>query len=280
MNETRVAILGMGLMGGSMAWAIKDAAGTLVASDPDDRTRTLVREANIVQEIRAHPQDILPGADVILLAAPVGEILNLIPRLPGWHSGEPLVLDLGSTKSDICQRLDELPDRFDVLGGHPMCGKAVGGFEQADPDLFRDAPLAFTALERTTDRARSFAKALASHLGAHPLWIEAGQHDAWVGATSHLPYLLSVAQVLVTPEQAAPLIGTGFQSATRLASTPRTMMLDVLSTNRAALLEHLERVQGVLGEIDQFIREGEMSELKKILDKAAALKSRFERGRS
>ncbi len=277
MKTSRAAILGMGLMGGSLAWAIQDRVGSLVAADPDERTRRLVRSADLVEKITADPEDILFGADVIVLAAPVGAILELISCLPRWHPGPALVFDLGSTKVDICRGLAELPTRFDVFGGHPMCGKAVGGFEHADPTLFNGATFAFCALERTSDRARTFANKLARVVGAHPWWVEAEIHDAWVGATSHLPYLMSAAQVLVTPEGALPLMGSGFQSATRLASTPREMMMDVLRTNSSLLLPHLQNIQRVIGDMESLIREGKYHELRSLLDRAASMKAEFDR---
>ncbi len=280
MKELRVAILGMGLMGGSLAWALADHVGTLVAVDPDAATRERVRASGLVARISSRPEKILPGADVVILAAPVTAILELIPRLSDWHPGRPLVLDLGSTKGDICKRMADLPPRFDVLGGHPMCGKAVGGFQYADPQLFRDAPFAFCALERTSGRARSFAGQLCRTIGSQPLWVEPSRHDEWVGATSHVPYLMSAAQVLTTPREAAPLIGTGFQSATRLACTPREMMLDVLRTNREALLGYLEDMGRTIQEMESLIQRNDFQTLQAILDQAAEKKDHMQGQRS
>jgi len=277
MKLSRVAFLGMGLMGGSLAWALKDEVRSLAAADPDAGTRGLVRSAGWLEKITAHPGEILPEADVIILAAPVGEIIKLIPRLSDWHPGPALVFDIGSTKRDICQRLSTLPPRFDGFGAHPMCGKAVGGFSHADPALFRGATFAFCGLDRTSDRARAFANQLARAVGARPWWVDAVQHDAWVGATSHLPYLMAAAQVLVTPEEAEPLMGPGFQSTTRLAGTPRDMMMDVLSTNRSFLLTHLQNIQQRVADMEALIREGKFHELRAMLDEAANRKDRWDK---
>ncbi len=273
----RVAILGMGLMGGSLAWAIKDEVGSLVAADPDEGTRKLVRSANLVEKIAADPKEVLPGSDAIVLAAPVEAILALIPRLSEWHPGPALVFDLGSTKGAICRQLAELPPRFDVFGAHPMCGKAVGGFEHADPAIFHGATFAFCALGWTSEQARSFANRLAQRVGSIPWWVEPDIHDAWVGATSHLPYLMSAAQVLVTPEGAVPLMGPGFRSAIRLASSPREMMMGVLRTNRSLLLQHLQNIQRVIDDMEGLIREGQYEELRSMLDRAANMKAQFEK---
>ena len=277
MKLSRMAFLGLGLMGGSLAWALQEEVGSLVAADPEAGTRRLVRSAGLMEKITAHPEEILPGADVIILAAPVGEIIKLIPRLPDWHPGPALVFDLGSTKRAICQRFSALPPRFDVFGAHPMCGKAVGGFAHADPSLFRGATFAFCELGRTSDRARIFAHELARTVGARPWWVSAAEHDEWVGATSHLPYLMAAAQVLVTPEEAEPLMGSGFQSTTRLASTPRDMMMDVLSTNRSFLLMHLQNIQKMVTDMEALIREGKFRELRAMLDEAANRKDGWDK---
>jgi len=276
MKNKRVAILGMGLMGGSLARAMADDVGSLVASDPDPATREQVASSGLVERISSRPEEILPGTDVVILAAPIRAILDIIPRLAEWHHGQPLVLDVGSTKQAITQKMAHLPPGFDVLGGHPMCGKAVGGFQHADQELFQNAPFAFCALQRTSDQARTFAEGMCRVIGARPLWLDPSRHDEWVGATSHVPYIMSAAQVLTTPWEAAPLIGTGFQSATRLASTPRTMMLDVLRTNREALLGYLEDVGRTVQEMEDLFRKNDFETLRVMLDQAADKKRRME----
>lgn len=276
MKNSRVAILGMGLMGGSLARAMADHVGSMVAADPDAATREKVASCGLVERISSRPEEVLPGSDVIILAAPVRAILELIPRLPEWHSGAPLVLDLGSTKGAITEKMAGLPPAFDVLGGHPMCGKAVGGFRHAEPGLFRDAPFAFCALQRTSEQARSFAEEMCRIIGAQPLWVDPARHDEWVGATSHVPYLMSAAQVLTTPSEAAPLMGTGFQSATRLASTPREMMLDVLCTNREAVMGYLEDVGRTIHAMQDLIRNNDFEQLRAVLDRAADKKDHME----
>lgn len=277
MNTLRTAILGMGLMGGSLALALKGKVGSLSAADPDPRIRQQVRETNLVEAISPDPARILPGADLIILAAPVGQILKIIPRLPDWHTGQAVVLDLGSTKGAVCRELAKLPTRFDPLGGHPICGKAAGGFEHADPGLYQDAAFVFSALPQTSSRARKLAEQLATTIGAKPLWMEADIHDQYVSTTSHLPYLLSVVQILATPEGAGNLTGPGFQSATRLANTPREMILDVLRTNKDPVLGQLQRAREILEELEKQLRSPESPGLRSLLDRAAARKEHFDR---
>jgi prephenate dehydrogenase len=213
LNFSHVAIVGLGLMGGSLALALRDRCQVLLAIDPDPETLDLARRRHIVDQLSPDPASLLPQADVIILAAPVNAILETIENLPSLHPGSPVVIDLGSSKTQICQALDDLPARFDPIGGHPMCGKETSSLVNAEASLFQGAVFAFTPLKRTSPRARTIAEQLAHTIGSRPLWIDPAIHDQWAAATSHLPYLLASALALATPFEAAPLVGPGFHSS-------------------------------------------------------------------
>jgi len=265
-----VAILGLGLMGGSLAMALDGRVRRLLAYDPDLATLELARRERIVEQAAAAPWEILPEADLVILAAPVRAIITLVHQLPEWHPGEAVVIDLGSTKTQVCQALAGLPGRFDPLGGHPMCGKSAHGLANAEASLFRGASFVFTPLPRSGERARTLAAQLAEAIGAHPLWLDAEAHDRWVAATSHAPYLLACALTLATPSEAAPLVGPGFRSASRLASSSTTMMGDILRTNRENVLLACRRIRAELSRIESLLSEGEYPALLQILEEAAA----------
>jgi prephenate dehydrogenase len=265
-DGTRVAIIGLGLMGGSLALGLQGRCKGISAIDPDPATREYALAKKVVSRISADPAEILPDADLVILAAPVSAILEWIPRLPDLHPGSPVVVDLGSTKSQVCDHFADLPARFETVGGHPMCGKAVGGLIHADAHLFQDAPFAFTPTSGTTERARDTADRLADLLGAHPVWIGPNTHDSWVAATSHLPYLLSSALALATPSEAAQLVGPGFRSTSRLASSPSSIMVPILQTNRQHVLEAIQRFRNQLEDLETAIRLADSSTLKTRLD--------------
>lgn len=240
-SPARIAIVGLGLMGGSLAMALRGRCLEILGVDPDPVAANLALERQVVDRAACRPEDILPLADVIVLAAPVRAILAEIGRLPDLHPGPAVVLDLGSTKQAILQAMESLPERFDPIGCHPMCGKEKGSLANADPSLFKGAPFALAPLARTSPAARRLALQLAEIVGARPLFIDAPTHDRWVAGTSHLPYLVANALAQVVSSEAAPLVGTGLRSTTRLAPSPLTMMLDVLATNRENVLEALIR---------------------------------------
>lgn len=256
LRDTRIAIVGLGLMGGSLALALRGRCRSLWAVDPDPATQRLALERRIVQRISDDPAIILPEAELVILATPVRVILRLISELPDLHPGNPVVLDLGSTKAEICQAYQSLPERFDPLGGHPMCGKETSGLERAEGDLFRGAPFALTPLERSSARARSLGAQLVEAVGARAVWLEPETHDRWSAATSHMPYLLSIALSLATPPDAAALIGPGFKSVSRLAGSSTLMMGDILSTNRENVLRALSLFRAQIEGLEHLLREG------------------------
>ncbi|MGD0006626.1 MAG: prephenate dehydrogenase/arogenate dehydrogenase family protein [Anaerolineaceae bacterium] len=268
----RLAILGLGLMGGSLAMALHGKCAALLGIDPDPQTVELARQQHIVDLAAVEPANLLPQADVIILAAPVNAIINLLQELPRLHHGSPIVIDLGSTKVKIMQTMQLLPERFDPLGGHPMCGKEVSGLANADARLFQGASFAFTASPRTTPHARRFAEWLAASIGACPLWIDADVHDRWVSATSHLPYLVANALAYVTPLETAPLAGPGFLSTTRLAVSPPDLMMDVLMTNQSAILDRLHIFREHLEWIERLLAQGEFDEIENLLWEGARRK--------
>ena len=270
-KTSEVAILGIGLMGGSLAGALRNEVKSLSAVDPDPKTRQQAKNSGWVDRISEDPGEILPGADVVILAAPVGAILEIIPQLPRWHQGEPVVIDLGSTKRKICRELGKLPERFAVVGGHPICGKEQGGFAHADPGMYQGATFTFSSCGHVSERARKTAEWLAATIGANSWWLEPEEHDELLSATSHIPYLLATALALNTPADARPLLGPGYRSTTRLSKTPGDMILDVLFSNRDFVLPQLKQIQQLLKDMEDLLKQGDRVGMKNICDRASKI---------
>jgi prephenate dehydrogenase len=274
LGDARIAILGLGLMGGSLALALRGRCRLLLGSDPDVQTLAAARQLDMFAELSPDPAPILPQSDLIVLAAPVNAILELIPRLPAWHPGQAVVFDLGSTKAGICQAMEALPPRFDPIGGHPMCGKETSGLANAEAGLFKQAAFSLSALPRTSSRAQRLVEQLVRAVGALPLWLEPATHDRWVAASSHLPYLLSVCLALSLPEEAIPMIGPGWRTTTRLAAGGSKMMADVLSSNRENLLHAVEVFRSHLDTLEAALKADARVSLLEILDAASAARAR------
>ncbi len=268
LSDARVAILGLGLMGGSLALALRGKCALLSGSDVDPQTVARARKMGLLDLAHVEPGRILPGSDLILLAAPVRAVLELLRRLPSLHPGSAVVMDVGSTKGAILEAMDHLPPRFDPIGAHPMCGKETCGLEHAEAGLFTGAAFALTSLPRTSPRAQALAERLVHALGARPVRVDAKSHDAWAAAVSHLPYLLAIALTSATPAQAQALIGPGFRSSSRLAASETDMMLDTLITNRDQVLAALQRFKTHLETLRQQIAAEDWAALSKSLQRA------------
>ncbi len=268
LNNANIAVIGLGLMGGSLALSLKDHCRCLSALDKHLPTLELARNEGIVHIASSDPVEILSEVNLVILACPVPAILDWLKRLPDYIQHTCIVMDLGSSKRTIVAALEALPANFDPLGGHAICGKENLSLLNADRLLYRDAPFVFTPLSRTSDHARSAALQITEILGANPIWIDAESHDRILALTSHLPYLLSSALALVIPEDAAPFIGPGFRSSTRLAGTPSSMMLGVLTSNRDKILAALNGLQLKLSDIETVLLEDNTSQLLSILDSA------------
>ena len=263
--ESRVVILGLGLMGGSLALALRGKVAALLGVDTDPATLALAQAWGVADRLSDDPAELLPLADFIILATPVSAILEQVRALPRLHPGNATVLDLGSTKADIVEAMSDLPERFDPIGGHPMCGKETASLVHAEAALYAGAPFALTPLPRTTPQGIRLAAQLVQAVGAHPVWLDPETHDRWVASTSHLPYLVAAALAAATPHKAAPLIGPGLRSTTRLAATSPQMMLDILSTNRLPILAALQVFHHQIDTLEDLLEKEDFTALEHAL---------------
>jgi prephenate dehydrogenase len=269
LESLTVGIVGLGLMGGSLALGL-DGKCRRIGLDSDPEVDKAAKEMGVVDELALHLPDLVARTDLIILAAPVRTILALLKELVDIRVPDGkmrVVIDIGSTKTDIVAAMDKLGPGYDPIGAHPICGREVQGIHFADASLFHDAPFVLTPLERTTEYARSLARQLAGVLGACVLEMNAAEHDKLVASTSHLPHLAAVAlaQTAHRLPSAAVLVGPGFRDTSRLAGSSTEMLADILLTNREPVLQALEEYIARLEALAQRVREGDEARLKDLL---------------
>ena len=262
-------------MGGSLALALKGKCAALFGIDPDHSVLELALSQNIVDYADSDPVSALSGAlaqskgiDLIILATPVPAILTLLEKLPTFISNPCIVMDLGSAKKLIVESMSRLPERFDPIGGHPICGKEKLSLANAERTLYYAAPFLLTQLKRTSPRALSAANQIIEAIGAKAKILDADEHDRILASTSHLPFLLSSALALSTPQDVASFVGPGFKSTSRLAGTPSSMMLGVLQSNRENVLTALLGFRNYLAEIESALCSNDSSKLESVLNEA------------
>ena len=227
----RVAVVGVGLIGGSVAFAVRRAfpASAVVGVDRDD----VVFAGRQLGALTQGSEDlaIVAGADLVVLAAPVRENLAILRRLPDLLEGPALVTDTGSTKRDTVAAARALPPSLTFVGGHPLAGAARGGISASRADLFERRPWLLTPDASTprdaVDRLSGFVRAL----GASPLEMEADVHDRVLAYTSHLPQMAASALMHVVGEAVGEsglkLSGGGLADTTRVAGSPARIWSDI-----------------------------------------------------
>jgi prephenate dehydrogenase len=268
LQDSRIAIIGLGLMGGSLALALKGKCAALYGIDLHRATLELAIDTKIVDRADTDPAKLLPQADLVVIATPVPAIKDLIQKLPSLIQKPCIVLDLGSTKKDVVKAMSNLPERFDPIGGHPICGKEKLGLENANGSLFQKAPFVVTPLERTTQRAKSALAKIVSAIGANLIEMTASDHDRILATTSHLPFLLASALAQATSQEFVSFVGSGFKSTSRLAGTPSHMMMGILKSNRDNILNSIQTFRNSLNEFEFSLEEENYTELENLLNQS------------
>ncbi len=262
-------------MGGSLALGLRGKCAALYGVDPHLPTLELALSQHIVDFAESDPAKLLPEVDMVILSAPVPAILILLEQLPTYTSNPCIVMDLGSAKQLIVESMSHLPERFDPIGGHPICGKEKLSLANAERTLYYAAPFLLTPLQRTSSRALSAANQIIEAIGAKGQILNAVEHDRILASTSHLPFLISSALALTTSEDVSSFIGPGFKSTSRLAGTSSSMMLGVLQSNRENVLNALHGMQSQLAEIESALASKDFQKLESMLNVAQNKHQKF-----
>ena len=249
----KIGIVGLGLIGGSIALAARELWPRGLVIGVDDKAvleKAMVRHAI---DVAADDPVVLAEADVVVLAAPVRQNIALLAELDAHVRGPAVVTDVGSTKRAIVDAARSLPARFTFVGGHPLGGAAQGGIDAARPDLFKGRPWIFTPDSDRAGPALERLYAFAQALGARPHRMTADGHDRLLAAISHLPQLVASALMKVVGEAAGvdglALSGRGLADTTRLAASPADIWRDVGATNADRIGEALDALIATLTEL-------------------------------
>ncbi|SVC04732.1 uncharacterized protein METZ01_LOCUS257586 [marine metagenome] len=254
----KVAVVGLGLIGGSIALASRQVWPKCLVIGVDNKTvleQAMVRHAI---DIAADDLVVIAEADVVILASPVRQNISLLAELTNHIKGSAVVTDVSSTKREIVAASQHLPDRLKFVGGHPLGGAPRGGFQHARGDLFRDRPWLFTPTAKTPNGAVAQLRDFAGGLGAVPYVMRADEHDQLLAFLSHLPQVTASALMHVVGSsigaEGLRLTGRGLADTTRLASSPPDIWRDICATNSDVLATALdvliEQLQEVRNDLD------------------------------
>jgi prephenate dehydrogenase len=268
----QITIIGTGLIGGSLGLALKKGGfrGKIVGCDSAS-VLSRAKRARAIDLGLADPVEASRGSDVVVLATPVGSIIELIERLAPRLSSHTLLTDVGSTKAEIVARAgkafgNDAPRRF--LAGHPMAGKENSGIAFADADLFRGAVWFVTPLPGQQNNSGIIAEylRLVKNTGARIALLDPAEHDQLCAWISHVPQMISTALAATLVEEYgenAPLLESGgraLREMTRIAASPYSMWRDIAITNKKSIAEALLKLEQKLSHIRENLDTRQLEE--------------------
>ncbi len=265
MARTELAIIGVGLIGGSFGLALKSRLGGAIHIRGLCRTQASMDAAvacGAVDEASAELEEVVRDADVIYLSTPVLQIVPMVERLLPFAKAGAVITDAGSTKSYLWETLRPLmPPHVYYVSGHPMTGREKSGVQAADKDLFLNK--CYVVLKETTAPKDVFDQvvSLIRLTGANLTTLGVAKHDRCASLISHVPHVAAAALVTLlerNPDDLAAslkLAGGGFKDTTRIASSNADMWADICMTNGEAIEAHLRALQSILGEVADAVHE-------------------------
>ncbi len=272
----RIAIIGLGLMGGSLGLALRKSGfdGVITAYTRRAEIRKIAAERGIVDEVYERPQDAVAEADIVVFCTPVLTILQLVDQCLPHLKKNCILTDVGSTKSELMTDISEILGDSSALfiGSHPVAGSERTGLDAARADLY-DGALVIITPDGTPahDKAAKEIKSFWNGLGAHTMVMSAEVHDRLMARTSHLPHMIAVLLALTAGregdhERTGEFCGTGFRDTTRIAEGSPEIWHDIISTNTFMMKEELRAFEKRLGQLCDMMDRMDFKGIKHMLE--------------
>lgn len=279
MQLKRVAIFGVGLLGGSIGLALRAKGEDCRIVGYGHRIATLeqAREIGAVDEITQDPAKAAAGADLLILCTPVSIFGDLLKQIAPTLGKEAIVTDVGSTKRSVVRAAEAnlLPGRGHFVGSHPMAGSEKRGVEFARTDLFEGARCILTPTPKTDAAAIETVESFWKSLGMNVVHLSPEDHDRLVCDISHLPHALAAALVSMQSDAALPLAGKGFLDTTRIAGGDGALWRDILQDNRDNVAGAVTRLRDQLDALLGLLDSAKKDELVQWLNAAAERRAKL-----
>jgi prephenate dehydrogenase len=278
----RLALIGCGLMGGSFALALREAGWVhnIVGFSASEKTRHRAVELKVIDQACASVSEAVHGADLVLLAVPVGAMNASFDALRDTLEPNALLMDVGSTKCDVVAAAQaHLGERLACfVPAHPIAGKEVAGIAHADSTLYQNRRTILTPLPQTSIHTVQTAHAVWTAIGCHVSTMSPAAHDATFAAVSHLPHLLAFAAMnalTAQPQGAAYLemAGPGFRDFSRIAASDPAVWRDILSANHLEVLKQVAFYRNALDQFESALKSGDASALQHLIQQASGVRS-------
>jgi prephenate dehydrogenase len=264
-----IAIIGIGLIGGSFALAVRKQGfqGKISGVGRNLDNLKKARDLGMIDKYSSDPAEGVKGADLILLATPVGEFQGIVEKIKRQINPGTVVSDVGSVKREILNRLEPLmPDGVQLVGAHPIAGKECPGISAASADLFNGHRCIITPSEKTDKNAIARIARLWEWLGARVSMMPPDEHDMIFAAVSHMPHVVAYAMVNAITEIREDILrygGSGLRDMTRIALSPVGLWRDICVYNSDSVLRTLRRFSSSLSRAIELIERSDWAELEK-----------------
>ena len=249
----KITIIGVGLIGGSLAKAIKknNLAEVVFGFGRNLSRLESAQKSNIIDQYSIDISEALDSASIVVIATPVGTFESILRELKPYITEGMIITDVGSTKMGIAKSAQEILVEMAscFVPAHPIAGKEKSGFESSDAELFLNKKVIITPLEINTDKTINSLKKLWEDVGADVDFMSAHSHDELLGMTSHLPHMLafSLVNYLITQNPSASIYAAGgFKDFSRIASGDAVMWRDICLNNRDQIIAHIKSYQETL----------------------------------
>lgn len=273
----RLAIIGVGLIGGSLALALKQAGEVKHVVGCGRNEKNLIKgvELGVIDSYQVSIADAVKGADIVVLAIPLGSMQTVFEKIAGVISSQTVITDVGSAKASVVQVATEcLGERIrQYVPGHPIAGTEKSGVEAGFASLYQNRKVILTPLESTDKDAIETIDKMWRHCGASIEYLSVQHHDKVLAATSHLPHMLAFALVtflsgLNDHDEIFRYAAGGFRDFTRIASGDPVMWRDVCLSNGDALLSLIDAYKDELDLVSDAIKNQDADRLLELFSKA------------
>jgi prephenate dehydrogenase len=250
------AVIGVGLIGGSLALRLREVGVRVVGVDVDPAALDLARQRGALDS-GSTTLDAAGAAELVIVATPLAQVAQVAIAAARHLRGRAVLTDTGSVKAPIVAAIHaSLAPGVRFVGGHPMAGNERQGAAAADARLLDDRPFVLTPTARTDDGAVAALQAVIRAIRMRPVLLDPVQHDELVAQASHLPYLVSLALDRAIADDARSIGGPGMADMTRIAKSPRELWTEICRANREAILRALARFETELGRVRREVEEG------------------------
>lgn len=278
-----LCIVGLGMIGGSLAGALKKAGykGSITALVRSSDTGKRGVELGYIDAFSTDPAQVVPNADIIMLAVPMLSMHSQMLSIKPYLNPQAIVTDAGSVKGPfIKDALSALGSLQRVVPGHPIAGREKTGVDAADVDLYHERKVLLTPTEGVDIDAIDSVRSLWEMVGAVVELLTPEQHDRVLAATSHLPHVLAFALVdtLATQQEAEEIFryaAGGFRDFSRIASSDAVMWRDVCLTNKEAILESMDRLDSHVKQIRSMIESGDGAGIQAVFERAKSARDKY-----